>query len=241
MKKVMRAIVVEDERLPRLTLLQKLEDLRSQVEVVDSCDNYDDAIRSILQHKPDLLFLDIQLNGRTTLQLLEELKSSITLPKIIFTTAYSDRKFLISAIKISAVDYLLKPVDKTELALAVNKAWGVVEGGEPSMESSKLSFRTVNGRMFVERDDIAYIKADGNYVQMTMFDGQETVLESLASIEHHLGEESFLRVDRSTIINIHTIYKLNTKRKICILKSHDGAVVEVEISKSGIDLLSRQL
>ena len=62
--KKLKAIVVEDERLPRLSLLAKLEDFRHSVEVVDSCENYDSALMSILQHRPDLLFLDIQLQGR---------------------------------------------------------------------------------------------------------------------------------------------------------------------------------
>ena len=121
MKKTLRTIVVEDERLPRLSLLQKLEEFRQEIEVIDSCDNYDQALQSILRNQPDLLFLDIQLQGRDAIQLLDELKRSISLPHIIFTTAYADRKYLMSAIKLSAVDYLLKPVDKNELALAISK------------------------------------------------------------------------------------------------------------------------
>ena len=119
----LKAIVVEDERYPRLSLLQKLEEFRSQIEVIDACDSYDAALKSILQHRPDLLFLDIQLQGRDSIQLLNELQNSMhTLPRVIFTTAYADRRYLMSAIKFSAVDYLLKPVDKNELALAIAKA-----------------------------------------------------------------------------------------------------------------------
>ena len=70
-------IVVEDERLPRLSLLKKLEDFRHALEVVDSCDNYDTALESILKNRPDLVFLDIQLQGRDSIQLLDELKQTI--------------------------------------------------------------------------------------------------------------------------------------------------------------------
>ena len=73
-KNPVKAIVVDDERLPRLALLQKLEEFHHQVEVVDSCDNYDSALQSILRHQPDLLFLDIQLQGRDAMQLLDEVK-----------------------------------------------------------------------------------------------------------------------------------------------------------------------
>ena len=80
----LKAIVVEDERYPRLSLLQKLEEFRSQIEVIDACDSYDAALKSILQHRPDLLFLDIQLQGRDSIQLLNELQNSMhTLPRVI--------------------------------------------------------------------------------------------------------------------------------------------------------------
>ena len=82
----LKAIVVEDERLPRLSLLAKLEEFRHSVEVVDACDNYDSARMSILRHRPDLLFLDIQLQGCDSIQLLEELKQTIPLPYVIFPT-----------------------------------------------------------------------------------------------------------------------------------------------------------
>ena len=83
----LKTIVVEDELLPRLALLKKLEGLDQEVEVIDSCDNYDSALQSILRLQPDLLFLDIQLQGRDAMQLLEEVKQTIPLPYIIFTTA----------------------------------------------------------------------------------------------------------------------------------------------------------
>ena len=102
--KPLKTSVVEDERLPRLSLLQKLEDFRQEVEVIDSCDNYDSALQSILRHQPELLFLDIQLQGRDAIQLLNEVKQTLPLPHVIFTTAYADRKYLMSAGKLSAVD-----------------------------------------------------------------------------------------------------------------------------------------
>ena len=145
----LKAIVVEDERLPRLSLLAKLEDFRHSVEVVDACDNYDSARMSILHHRPDLLFLDIQLQGCDSIQLLEELKQTIPLPYVIFTTAYSDRKYLMSAIKLSAVDYLLKPIDKGELAHAISKAAdrAVVETTATSSLPENLSLKSVNGKV----------------------------------------------------------------------------------------------
>lgn len=245
MRKVLRTIVVEDERLPRLSLLQKLEEFRPEIEVIDSCDSYDHALQSILRNQPDLLFLDIQLQGRDAIQLLDELKKSITLPHVIFTTAYADRKYLMSAIKVSAIDYLLKPVDKNELALAISKVLQANEDTDADdvhgPSTGKLSFRTVNGKVYIKETDIAYIRADGNYAQIMAFHTQDTVLESLATLEQTLNNDVFMRVDRSTIVNVRNIYKLNTKRRLCTFRSAEGVDIDVELSKVGINMLMERL
>ena len=232
-------IVVEDERLPRLSLLKKLEDFRHVPEVVDSCDNYDTALESILKNRPDLLFLDIQLQGRDSIQLLDELKQTIPLPYIIFTTAYSDRKYLMSAIKLSAVDYLLKPIDKGELAIAIAKATDRAESIQDSQQnqSGKMSFKSSNGRIFIAADDIAFIKADGNYATITTFLEQDLVLENLLSLQQRLPENVFIRVDRSTIVNLNHIYRLNHQQQTCTLQSTEGKVKVLKLSKNGIETL----
>ena len=134
-KTPVKAIVVDDERLPRLALLQKLEEFHQQVEVVDSCDNYGDALKSILHHRPQLLFLDIQLSGKNAMQLLDELKEAMPLPHVIFTTAYDNREYLMKAIKLQAVDYLIKPIDPGELALAIGKVTGSRQTHDRPMKS----------------------------------------------------------------------------------------------------------
>lgn len=237
--KKLKTIVVEDERLPRLSLLAKLEDFRHTVEVVESCDNYDSARMSILRHRPDLLILDIQLQGRDSLQLLEELKQTMPLPYVIFTTAYSDRKYLMNAIKLSAVDYLLKPIDKGELAHAIAKAAdrAALETAEASHQPEKLSFKSVNGRIFLPADDIAYIKAEGNYASISSFHGCDMVLENLLTLELRLPGNVFVRVDRSTIVNIQKVYRLNHQQHICILRSAEGHELRLEMSRSGMEKL----
>lgn len=239
----LKAIVVEDERLPRLSLLAKLEDFRHSVEVVDACDNYDSALMSILRHRPDLLFLDIQLQGCDSIQLLEELKQTIPLPYVIFTTAYSDRKYLMSAIKLSAVDYLLKPIDKGELAHAIAKAAdrAVVETTATSSLPENLSLKSVNGKIFVAVNDIAYIKADGNYANICTFHGQDLILESLMTLEQRLPANTFARVDRSTIVNLQRVYRLNHQQHTCILLSANGCELRLELTKSGMEKLMEMM
>lgn len=233
----LRAVVVEDERLPRLSLLAKLEEFRHTLEVVEACDSYEAARESILRHRPDLLFLDIQLHGRDSIQLLEELKQTIPLPYIVLTTAYSDRKYLMSAIKLSVVDYLLKPIDKGELAHAIAKAADRAEALSPPPMPERLSFKSVNGRILVTPDDIAYIKADGNYACMTTFQSQDMVLENLLSLEQRLPKNMFVRVDRSTIVNLRKVYRLNHQQQVCTLQATDGRTLQLKLSKSGIEQL----
>lgn len=235
----LRAIVVEDERLPRLTLLTKLEDHRETVEVLADCDSYDSARDAILRLRPDLLFLDIQLQGRDSIQLLEELRQTIPLPYVIFTTAYSDKEYLMSAIKLSAVDYLLKPVGKAELSAAIAKVAdrARLKDAARAEEPAKLCFRSVNSKLFVAADDIAWFKADGNYSTIVTFSGEELILENLLSLERRLPSETFARVDRSTIVNVRKLYRLSPQQRSCTLRSAKGRELELPLSRSGLEAL----
>ncbi|MBP5257254.1 MAG: response regulator transcription factor [Prevotella sp.] len=239
MSKTFTAIVVEDEKFPRLSLLRKLEVFRPQIDVIDSCDNYDDALKSIVRNKPDILFLDIQLRGSDTIQLLEQLEKVMTLPCVIFTTAYNNRDYLMKAIKFDATDYLVKPISEEDLTLAIGKAVEKLTAKEITETTGfdKLAFRTTSGKVFINKDDIAFIRADGNYSTVVTFHKDEMILESLAHLERHLNPDTFLRTDRSTIINIHNLYKVNGKKRICVLRSQDGIEKEATLSKNGIDTL----
>lgn len=237
--KRLRTIVVEDELLPRLALLKKLDDFSREVEVVDSCDTYDSARDSILRNRPDLLLLDIQLQGRDSIEMLEELRQTIALPYVIFTTAFSDREYLMSAIKLSAVDYLLKPVDKAELAHAIAKAAdrAATEAPGPAPAVEKLSFKSASGKVFVHADDIAWFKADGNYAKIMTFSGEELILENLLSLEKRLPRPAFMRVDRSTIVNVGKVYRIDQRLRTCTMQSAGGRSLDLSLSKSGIETL----
>lgn len=239
--KKLKTIVVEDERLPRLSLLKKLEDFRDLIEVTDSCDSYETARQSILTGRPDLLLLDIQLAGRDAISLLEELKQTIPLPYVIFTTAYSDRKYLMSAIKLSAVDYLIKPVGMAELSHAIARAVERTRTGEAPAAAEKFCFKGTNAKIFVEADRIAGFKAEGNYSVLTTFDGEDLILENLLSLERRLPGEVFKRIDRSTIVNIGKVSRINQQPLSCTLRSDDGRSMELPLSKSGADTLLQLL
>ena len=237
----MKVIVVEDERLPRLSLLAKLENYRQELDIADACDSYETARDSILLHRPDLLFLDIQLQGRDAIQLLEEIRQTIALPYVIFTTAYSDRNYLLSAIKLQAVDYLLKPIGKEELAHALAKARAryleaAVRTVRPDMPD-KLVFKAVSSILFVADDDIASFRAEGNYATLVGYGGEDLILESLLSLERRLDASRFVRVDRSTIINLGHVNRLNPQERSCTLQSPAGRTLTIKLSKNGMESL----
>ena len=210
MNSKLRTIVVEDERLPRLTLLQKLRTaLGDEVEVVGDCDNYETAKQCILEQKPDMLLMDIQLQGHNSITLLHELEQQMTLPAVIFTTAYDDRSYLMGAIKLQAVDYLLKPISVEELTAAVRKVQCRMSAAE---SEAGMSFRTSTGRAWIAPERIAYIKAARNY------------------------SRQFLRIDRSTIINRRTLCEVNKHRGICRFE-RQGKIVELKLSKVGLERL----
>ena len=114
----LKAIIVDDEALARQGLSMRLKDLE-QVDVVQSCANAREALGAIIEHEPDLLFLDIQMPGKSGLEMIHEIQADI-MPMIIFVTAYDS--FAVDAFKIHAVDYLLKPIENEQLESAVAKA-----------------------------------------------------------------------------------------------------------------------
>ena len=115
----MRAIIIDDERLARKELNNLLENY-PEIEIVDQAVNADEALEKIIQLDPELIFLDIQMPGKTGFELLEELEK---VPKVIFTTAYDE--FAIKAFDVNALDYLLKPIQEERLKDAITKVLAV--------------------------------------------------------------------------------------------------------------------
>ena len=240
-----RAIIVEDERLPRLSLLQKLETYHPDIEVVACCESYDDALTAILRHRPDILFPHTPLQGHTTLELLRELKEAIPLPHIIFTTAYSNSEYLLQAIRFAAADYLLKPVDVSDLAKAIRRieerdATAPTSAPQPQASSGKVPFRTLNGTLYAGKDEVVYVRACGNYSSMMLVEGEEIVLERLGVIESRLGERHFIRAGRNLLLNRDLIYKVNRKHKSCTLRTPGGQEYDVELSAGGLDAVEKR-
>lgn len=227
-----KAIIVEDERLTRLSLTGKLEKFHPDVVIVDACFDSESALESIYKNRPDIIFLDIQLPGKDSLWLLEQLSSLIPLPHIIFTTAFASEEYLLKAIRFSAVDYLIKPVNLPELSRALDK----IRALDPLVNGKEnYTFRSANGMLIVSPDDILYCLSDGECSVLFLHEGNEVVFERLGKIEERLDTRLFLRCGRGVIINKNHLYKIDTKNNICLLRSKLGEVHKVPVPKAGMD------
>ena len=135
----------------------------------------------------------------------------------------------------SGNECLSRGVIVNPIAKAVHRA--DIEGSTPSPLSDKMSFKSVNGKILVTTDDIAYIKADGNYAHVFTFMRDDLIMENLLSLEQRLPADIFVRVDRSTIVNITKVYRMDTQQLNCILVSANGRELRMKMTKSGMEKL----
>ena len=208
----MRAIIIDDERLARTELRKLLQDF-PEVEVVDEAANADEAINKIDSLQPDLVFLDIQMPGKTGFDMLAELERA---PHVIFTTAYDE--YALKAFEVNALDYLLKPIEPKRLADAMQKLH-VVETKENHIapENYNQSILTEVDQVFVkdgERcwfvklSDIRLFESVGNYAKVFFGANKPLILKSLNALEERLDPKTFFRANRKHIVNLRMIEKI---------------------------------
>ena len=208
----MRAIIIDDERLARAELRKLLQDF-PEVEVVDEAANADEGIAKIEAQNPDLIFLDIQMPGKTGFDMLSSLEKS---PNVIFTTAYDE--YALKAFEVNALDYLLKPVEPKRLADAIQKLH-FIESKEPvsNVENINRSLLTEHDQVFVkdgERcwfvklSDIRLFESVGNYAKVFFGNNKPLILKSLNALEERLDEKMFFRANRKHIVNLRMIEKI---------------------------------
>ncbi|GAB3048386.1 LytR/AlgR family response regulator transcription factor [Spirosoma pulveris] len=243
---MIHAIIVDDEPNAIGLLTLRLAQHCPQVKVVASCTSSRQSIQAILDYRPDLVFLDIempQLNGFQVLDAVSEVSFAL-----IFVTAYD--RFALKAFRYSAVDYLLKPVDTQELIEAVQKVEKGTKVVPEQMEHLRQQFYNPakplpdrialpfqNGVTFVALKEIIYCEADDNYTKFHISDGQHyLVTKSLKEMQEVLEEREFLRIHRQFMINLNQIRKfvrgegsyviMNNGQSIPVSRSHRDRLVE---------------
>ncbi len=213
----MRAIIIDDERLARKELNNLLENY-PEIEIVDQAVNADEALEKIIQLDPELIFLDIQMPGKTGFELLEELEK---VPKVIFTTAYDE--FAIKAFDVNALDYLLKPIQEERLKDAITKVLAVqasalAERAQEGVSEIKQQLG-MNDQVFVKDGDrcwfislkeIRLFESDGNYIKVYFNNVKPMIHKSLNALDEKLDERSFFRASRKHIINLSWIETIET-------------------------------
>lgn len=198
----MKALIVDDERLARKELMKLLEEHPS-IEIVGEAMNADEAEKLIEELNPDLLFLDIQMPGRTGFQLLESLDSA---PLVVFTTAYDE--FALKAFEVNALDYLLKPITAERLSEAVQKILDKEKTRTGRRGDKKLGLEdqvfVKDGERcwFVSLANIRLFESDGNYIKVYFDTNRPMIHKSLNALDEKLDERSFFRASRKHIINL---------------------------------------
>lgn len=222
MPNTLRAIAVDDsqEALDSLKILLKGN---KQLELV-ACTTFPDEVAPLLHElKPDALLLDIQMPRKNGFQLLDELKHLPHKPAIIFTTAYDH--YAIKAIRYAAFDYLLKPIDITELQETIDRL--LTQGPKGQLphiqqfmkDNPRLSFPSIEGLQVLAPKDIIYAEADGNYTVLQLTESDPIIVSSqIGILEEELTAHYFYRISRKHLINLNYLRMVNRRKKICELQ-----------------------
>ena len=237
----MKVVIIDDEVLVAKNLQLILNRYCPDVMVEGVGHSAKEAEELIKDKRPDVVFLDVEMphgNGFDLLKKIEHIDFGV-----IFVTAFDH--YAIKAIKYSAIDYLLKPIDINELLAAVKKAElqlkskSINQGlnlllsnlAQPAGKLQKLTLPTMEGMIFVNIDDILYCKSDGNYTTFYLLNGQSPVVtRQIGTYEDLLPEPLFCRVHRQYIINVNKVSKYIKGRGGYVVMS-DGKIIDVSVRK----------
>ena len=209
-----KAIIIDDERLARNELRKLLSD-HSEIEIIAEAANAEEGKQKIEELQPDLIFLDIQMPGKTGFDLLTELERA---PHVIFTTAYDE--YALKAFEVNALDYLLKPVEPKRLADALLKLENIdekenaqgMEHGIPQRgiltDHDQVFVKDGERCWFVKLADIRLFESVGNYAKVYFSTNKPLILKSLNALEERLDEKVFFRANRKHIVNLRMIEKV---------------------------------
>lgn len=205
----MKAIIVDDERLARKELTSLLEN-HPEIEIIDEAANADEAVEKIDKQHPDVIFLDIQMPGKTGFELLESLER---VPQVVFTTAYDE--FALKAFDFNALDYLLKPVQADRLSESINKIKSNLperKNGKDKKLSSEDQVFVKDGDKcwFVKLEDVRLFESDGNYIKVYFDKFKPMIHKSLNALDERLDDRSFFRASRKHIINLGWVESIDT-------------------------------
>jgi two-component system, LytTR family, response regulator len=246
-----RVLIVDDEPLARRGVVHRLRGFKD-VEIVGECGDGFSAVEKILERSPDVVFLDIQMPGMDGFEVLQALPRE-SLPAVIFLTAHEQH--VLRAFDVHALHYLVKPVDDTRFAEAVGRARHLVDSGlradmvrrvmkmlEAATDryTSRLTVQNGSRIQIVNAEDIEWIGAAGDYVELHVNGCSFLMRETMASLEQRLDPARFIRIHRSRIVRSKGILELRSiENREFTVKLSDGS--EHRSSRTYADRLERWL
>lgn len=243
----MKAIIIDDEPKGRNILLQLITQNFPQIKIVATASGADEGIARIDAWKPDVVFLDVEMPGKNAFDMLKEL-GQIDF-KIIFVSAHNH--YAINAIKLSALDFLLKPIDLDDLTKAIERLNALPNHSvqqvphllqqlqHPKSNFGKIAIASVNAIEFVKISDIVYCKADNVYTEVYLHDTTIISTKNLKEFEDLLSAHFFFRIHHSYLINMSHIKKYIKGEGGTVVMSND-AIIEVSRRRKStfLELLS---
>lgn len=232
---MIRAIIIDDEQRARRVLEKLLLDYCEDVEVVAKCANIPEGVQKINELNPDVVFCDIEMPDYSGLELLSFFKEVNF--ELIFATGYSD--FAIQAFEMSAIDYLLKPIQIEKLEAAIEKLkkrlqqatmhdrLETLKENLRENEISKIALPVSDGLMFIAVKNIALLEADGSYTHVWLRDGSNILVsKKIKCFESLLANRvQFFRVHRSSIVNINSIKKYSKAESYIFLDNNKSVKI----------------
>lgn len=210
---MINALIIDDEKHCCDNLSWQLKKYCPGIELVDVCNNADEGLDAIRRLKPQLVFLDVEMPGKTGFEMLEDLKQISF--QIIFTTAFD--QYALRAIKFGALDYLMKPIDKDELLgavdktikneqqISINQLTALLTHARKNNEFSfqKIAFPTLHSYELVALNDILFCESSSNYTNVRLIDGKTMLVsKTLKEIEELLNFPPFFRIHHSYLVNL---------------------------------------
>lgn len=223
-----KVIVIDDEQLARSSLIKTLRDNFHEVEVLAEAENVPEAVKLIHKHKPDLIFIDIDMPGHSGLELPDFFDPENIFFKMVYVTGFSH--YAINAFELSAIHYILKPAGVQDLRTALDKLtpfnkkqFDLLKENLRDTNNQKLSINTGKNMLIVDLDDISYIVADASKSKLILTNGNEH------DVPRKIGEYSvlentgkFMRIHRSYIINLEKISKISKNENLEVVLKDAG-------------------
>lgn len=219
----MKTLIVDDEKNARLALRGIVEENFPSIEIIGESNDIPSAVKMINKHKPELVFLDISMPGYSGLELFKFFDENEIHFKVIFVTAHSE--YAVNAFELSAVDYILKPIQIAALQRAIQKVNQNKAENLKALQDNfeidapkRIALQTGEGILFIKFEDIIYLKADGSYTHFFADNHPKiTVSKRIADYERLVDMGPFIRIHRSHIVNYNRIQK--------IIKQDGGSVI----------------